>query len=421
MPDTKDNTQAHARRSKGKSKRGAGMPTVKKLSDAVQKVTVRKPGTMQGLPSQLSGISANTPSRWQLPDGYAQSRPIQGRPMPDLSGGSIPYPPQSGDQGGVQPPEGYWTANGGTSWSGEQPVRRRRAQPVPPPVPPQNDPPIGIPMRDASPLPPINDPHHHDDDSMSFKQIARAYFDYWKRWIILGGVVILAIIIMISVSNSLKQQRAYNELVEQVHAYDDLFCEGVYVDGIHLGGMTQQEAWDAVAAQAADYLSRWSVKLTFEGETITTVNAQTLSLSLDPTDALNAAWAQGRDTSGSPEAVLAAREQLKEETFHAYSVEPDIDLSVLDVLLEDLSAQLYLEPQDASIASFDAARTYPFTFNEEIRGRELDLTTLKSQLVEMLQEKSSGTIELQAAYTDPKITVEYLKANVICEMATVYT
>ena len=149
MPVNKDDMQSHARRSKAKSKRGVGMPAVKKLSDAVQKATVRKPGAMQDLPSQLSGINANTPSRWQLPDGYAQSRPIQGRPMPEQSTGTV-YP-QNGMQGNDYPPEGYRNMSGGSSWTGEQPVRRRRAQPVPPPVPPQSGPQVGIPMRDASP------------------------------------------------------------------------------------------------------------------------------------------------------------------------------------------------------------------------------------------------------------------------------
>lgn len=380
------------------------------------------------MPSRRQRVSANTPNPWQ--DGYAaasggtpsmMNQTGTAHPRRSMPNPSVPIPQP------IQPPvfrQPSAPGMQGSPVSGEAPVRRRRA-PVPPeapaPVKPQPTPLEGDRFSHSSPLPPIQDPMDQGrHDRVTLIDVALAYFERWKKWFILAGACVLGLVILISVIHGLQRSSEYNALVAEVAAYDNKFCNGVYVDDIHLGGMTQQEAWDAVAAQAADYLSRWNVQLTFEGTTVTTLNAALLNLSMDPTDALTAAWAQGHG-DGEPAAIKASRDALLLEPFHADSIENDVDLSILDVLLQGLSDQLYIEPQNASIARFDANLTYPFVFNNEVVGRALDMTTLKSELVDMLQHKTSGTLELQATYVQPEITVEYLKSRVVCELSTVYT
>ena len=45
----------------------------------------------------------------------------------------------------------------------------------------------------------------------------------------------------------MKRQR----LVNEVNAYNNVFCEGVYVDGISLGGMTPEEGYCRSAGPGA--------------------------------------------------------------------------------------------------------------------------------------------------------------------------
>lgn len=69
------------------------------------------------------------------------------------------------------------------------------------------------------------------------------------------------------------------------------------MDGLALGGMSQQEAMDAISARAAESLSNWSVQLLFQGQPVLTLDAESLGMSIDMTDALNQAWAMGHTGS----------------------------------------------------------------------------------------------------------------------------
>ena len=58
------------------------------------------------------------------------------------------------------------------------------------------------------------------------------------------------------------------EISEKVDPYEALFCPGVYVDGIHLGGMTPTEALEAVEARIRQRHDAWKVQLIYNGEQI---------------------------------------------------------------------------------------------------------------------------------------------------------
>lgn len=60
------------------------------------------------------------------------------------------------------------------------------------------------------------------------------------KWPVIAVIAILIITLTVSISNNLQKQRARDELIRSVTAFNDLFCSGVYVDGIALGGMGQQ-------------------------------------------------------------------------------------------------------------------------------------------------------------------------------------
>ena len=53
-----------------------------------------------------------------------------------------------------------------------------------------------------------------------------------------------------AISNAIQEQNEREALVASVTAYDDKYVPNVYVDGIHLGGMTRAEAEEAVTAHA---------------------------------------------------------------------------------------------------------------------------------------------------------------------------
>lgn len=213
---------------------------------------------------------------------------------------------------------------------------------------------------------------------------------------------------------TMKRQR----LVNEVNAYNNVFCEGVYVDGISLGGMTPEEGIAAVQARAQERNSSWSVKLTFNGQLVTEITADQLGMTVDITDVMNQAWAQGH--TGDVDTRKAAMDALAETHFEAYTAMPSGNTSVVDGILQDIRNNVYRAPQDAQLVSFDPSLSYPFTFQDEVQGRDLDTEPLKERLYQMVSTMESGEVEIVPMTIAPTVTVADLKRNLM-ERATVST
>ena len=72
-------------------------------------------------------------------------------------------------------------------------------------------------------------------------------------WLVIAVLVILMVEIGVSVRRMEEEKAAARQRAEEIHtkvaSADGVFCSGVDVDGIHLGGMTPQQAKEAVEAQ----------------------------------------------------------------------------------------------------------------------------------------------------------------------------
>ncbi len=234
-----------------------------------------------------------------------------------------------------------------------------------------------------------------------------------KWWIAVAAVVVVAGLASGSYFTMKRQS-----LVNEVNAYNNVFCEGVYVDGISLGGMTPEEGIAAVQAWAQERNSSWSVKLTFSGQLVTEITADQLGMTVDITDVMNQAWAQGH--TGDVDTRKAAMDALAETHFEAYTAMPSGNTSVVDGILQDIRNNVYRAPQDAQLVSFDPSLSYPFTFQDEVQGRDLDTEPLKERLYQMVSTMESGEVEIVPMTIAPTVTVADLKRNLM-ERATVST
>lgn len=208
------------------------------------------------------------------------------------------------------------------------------------------------------------------------------------------------------------------QIHQYVTPYDNVFCQGVYVDGIHLGGMTADEGVAAVTAQAQRRNDSWSVNLTYQGQVVTTLNASQLGMTVEVTDVLRGAWEQGH--TGDAYQRKEAMEQLLQTPYQAYTAMPGGDTSVVDGVLEQIRELVYRAPSDARLLSFNPENSYPFTFQEEIEGRVLDTEPLKERIYQMVSTLESGDVEIVPDTIAPTVTVEDLKANLTMR-ASVYT
>ena len=221
------------------------------------------------------------------------------------------------------------------------------------------------------------------------------------------ALVLLVVVGVVGIRSAVKEHgvRSY------VSEYDARFCEGVYVDGIHLGGMTQQEGINAVMAQAQKRNSDWYVRLTYQGRTVVEMDAAHLGMRVDVADALKRAWEQGHSSSDAHERQ-EAMEQLLEEPYYDYTALPSGDTSVVDSVLEELRDKVYRAPQDAYLAEFDPNKTYPFTIVDEVEGMVLNIDDLKTRIYQMVSTMESGELEIQPESIAPSVTAAQIRESI---------
>lgn len=360
--------------------------------------TARPAGQYAGQPA------AGARAPWQAPNSQP-SAPYRGTQQPGYGAARLPYsqaarppvysaqprgqqqnPPRPHD-GAARPGQYSWAQ--GAGWQqpqnapmATQPPVRQGYQPAPPAQPPRRASSGGEPPR----KPPRKNPLRS----------------------LLGVAIGLALVAALCLGGYTALQNY--QINAYVSPYDGLFCQGVYVDGIHLGGMTQQEAINAVTAQAQQRNSGWSVRLTYQGQLAAQITADQLGMTVNVGDAINLAWAQGH--TGTAAERKQAMEELQATPFEAYTAMPSGDTSVIDTLLSDIKNHLYVAPQDAAILTFDPAKTDPFTFQNEVYGRTLDIEPVKERLYQMVATMESGEVELTPDTIAPSVTVEQLRKKV---------
>ena len=197
------------------------------------------------------------------------------------------------------------------------------------------------------------------------------------------------------------------EIERAVLARNTVFCDNVFVDGIDLSGMTQDEARAAVTAKSQQALGSWSVNLTHEGKTLHTVASSDLGVHVQIDSALEGAWNQGH--SGDIQTRYEAMQALAENPYQGYSTVPDESTAQIDGILALLAQQFYVEPADAEMIGFNPDATYPFSFREEVVGQMLETAAVKTELYHRLSSLEGGDLELTLTPIEPEITVQLLK------------
>ena len=235
-----------------------------------------------------------------------------------------------------------------------------------------------------------------------------------RNWIVI--LVAAVLVIGLAVGGYYYHQDA--QVRAAVTAYDNVFCQGVYVDGINLGGMTAEEGVNAVTAQAQNRNDSWYVNLTYQGQVVTTLTASQLGMTVDVADIMNEAWAQGH--TGDVYERQEAMEQLMVTPYEGYTATPGGDTSVVDSVLNEIKNLVYRAPTDAYLLSFDPSLTYPFTFQDEVEGRTLDIEPLKTKLYQMVSSMESGDVEIEPDTIAATVTTEDLKKQYTLR-ASVYT
>ncbi len=220
-----------------------------------------------------------------------------------------------------------------------------------------------------------------------------------------AAVILLAVV---GVVNLISRQNETQAIQNAVNAYSNLYCQGVYVDGIHLGGMTREEARAAVQKSAQLKCDEWNVQLvTGAGEYVGEINSYHLGMTVHVDDALNDAWAQGH-TGATAEEKMAAMEALLVTPYHTSTALPSGDTAAIDRILGEIANSVYAPASDAW-AEFNPYATNPFVITEETVGRYLNVEGIKHQVYDMVSRMESGVVSVEPSPLYPNVTAEMLR------------
>ena len=226
-----------------------------------------------------------------------------------------------------------------------------------------------------------------------------------------GLLWLIPILIVVLVAAGMAAHRKQNERAAlrqqaeetraRVEAYDGLFCPGVYVDGIHLGGMTPQQAKEAVEAQISQRNGQWSVRLTY-GSNYKDITADMLNFTTEVNGVLQEAWNQGH--TGDYEQRWAAMQQLEQTPYMAYTAQPSGDTRIIDEVLVTIKGLVDRPAKDARMVGVDKNNiSSPFLFEEEEYGLCLDIEPLRQRLYQMVSTMESGTLEIVPDRIEPAV------------------
>ena len=224
-----------------------------------------------------------------------------------------------------------------------------------------------------------------------------------------NALIILALVLLaaalgtggyFAVTNHAYQKK----ITDKVTAYEDKFCNGVYVDGIHLGGMKPQQAQNSVISQIQQRNDAWKVQLTYEGNQILEINADMLGYNnVDTNSVLLDAWQKGH--VGTAEEKYNEMLLLEEQPYQVYTTRPEGNTGAIDAKLEKIKEAIDMPATDAQLINIDPSLIYPFIFQEDAYGRRLDIEPLKERLYQMAATMESGTLNLEPEPIAPSVTL----------------
>ena len=220
--------------------------------------------------------------------------------------------------------------------------------------------------------------------------------------LVAGGGVFLAV-----------RNSDYRKMVAEVEAVQGVFLDNIYVDGIHLGGMTPQQAIEAVENQVNARQSSWSLRLTYQGHVFTELQYATLGIRTDMAqvyDLLSQLYQMGK--TGSVQDKKREIDALKETPCQAYTTQSERSDVQLDSILSQIQEQLSYPATDAYLAYFYPDLEDPFIIQGESYGSTLDVEALKAEILEKAAAGESGDLEVQPWALAPSVTTADVRQQI---------
>ena len=205
--------------------------------------------------------------------------------------------------------------------------------------------------------------------------------------------------------------------IESYRQYMDSDCifPGVYIDGIHVGGLTKEEAAAAVSQVQGGAGSDFAITVNVAGYTWS-IDSGAVPLYRNINEVVAQAYAVGRvnttairGTTTTPFRQRLATVQDAASNPRAYYTVTTYDRDVVRQIIDDIAASVNREPVNASVATFNPS-TKEFTFNSDESGLYIDAEQIYQNVTGMLDSGMyQGTV-----WAEPSILLaEVTKAELM--------
>ncbi len=206
-----------------------------------------------------------------------------------------------------------------------------------------------------------------------------------------------------------KQYRAYMDR--------DVIYPGVFVDGIHVGDMTIEEARQALSSVGEDLPGAFSVTVAIGNKTWT-VDPSNVPAARDLGNVLEKAYAIGRTNTTAIQTTLRTPFRERADTAMALrqsginlTTTASYDHEAVRRIVTEIAEYVMRDPIDAQIQSFDY-NTRTFTFTESQPGVTLDQELLYQKLTEALDRwENNVTVTVAPVIREPAVTTEMLASS----------
>lgn len=179
---------------------------------------------------------------------------------------------------------------------------------------------------------------------------------------------------------------------------NDRIYNGVYIDGIHVGGMTKEQAKAAVATMPGGAGSTFDIGVSV-GEYKWSINSDSVPLYRNIDEVVTQAYAVGRGNStgirGTTTTPFRERLGAVQQTLSqpvAFYTQTTYDREVVRSMIDSIAQTVNRDPVNASVAAFNES-TKQFTFNSDQSGVYINANMIYSEVTGWLDSGVySGTV-----------------------------
>lgn len=175
------------------------------------------------------------------------------------------------------------------------------------------------------------------------------------------------------------------------------FAEGVYVDGIPLGGLTRGQAEQQLKSKHNTYVADNGVTVT-DGTNQTLFKISDTDYTYDTESVLDQAFEAGRDGTDLTQNPVKLTTKIT------------VDPSKLEQKVRDLAAPCFKPAVDAAYTGIDPATHKPL-FTPDQPGQQVDTDALWNNVKQAFTSGTLGTVQLQPEPLPANVTLASLQAN----------